>query len=78
MRLIAFLMMLGGLIMMIFVTEDKLFLIFLSIALTSMANMMIWASQLQIANLFRQLIHDFSLSSSTAKKTESLQEKIDS
>ena len=56
MRLIAFSMMLGGLISMIFVIESRLYLLFISIALTSMANMMIWASQLQIANLFGNVI----------------------
>ena len=55
MRLIVFSMMLCGLILMIFVSENHLYLIFISIALTGMANMMLWASQLQIANLFRQL-----------------------
>jgi len=53
MRLIAFVFMLCGLIVMIFVSENHLYLIFISIALTGMANMMLWASQLQIANLFR-------------------------
>ena len=56
MRLIAFVFMLCGLIVMIFVSENHLFLIFISIALTGMANMMLWASQLQIANLFREMI----------------------
>ena len=55
MRLIVFSMMLCGLILMIFVSENHLFMIFISIALTGMANMMLWASQLQIANLFRSL-----------------------
>ena len=53
MRLVAFVFMLCGLIVMIFVSKNHLNLIFISIALTGMANMMLWASQLQIANLFR-------------------------